>query len=292
MSAQPVLVLVPGAAGTAPGETALPYVVADEAAAQLTVIDLGVTRGDGVFETVGVFDGTPQNLGPHLERLARSAEMLELPAPDLDILEEAFALAVHEHADVPELSVRVVMTRGREDGGGPTVWIHARESADWSRERTGIRVAALSRGLPSTVVADAPWLLAGAKTLSYAANMSAVREAKRRGADDVLFVSTDGYALEGPTSTLLVRRGDVYSTTPVSAGVLQGTSVASAFALLAQEGARTEERLMTVEEVVASDGAWLLSSTRLVAPITHVDDRALPVDEDLTGRLLAHLRGF
>lgn len=289
MSAQPVLVLVPGVAGG--GTHAMPYAVAEEAAAQLTVIDLGVTRGDGVFETVGVFDGVPQNLGPHLQRLARSAEMLELPAPDLDILEEAFALAVHEHADVPELSVRVVMTRGNEGAGRPSAWIHARESADWSRERAGIRVAALSRGLPSTAVADAPWLLAGAKTLSYAGNMAAVREATRRGADDVLFVSTDGYALEGPTSTLLVRHGEAFSTTPVSAGVLQGTSVDSAFALLAAQGSSTGERLMTPAEVAASDGAWLLSSTRLVAPITHLDEQALPQDPELTARLLDHLRG-
>ncbi|WP_341856930.1 aminotransferase class IV [Brachybacterium sp. GPGPB12] len=59
--------------------------------------------------------------------------------------------------------------------------------------------------------------------------MAAVREAKRRGAADVLFVSSDGYALEGPTSTLLVRRGDTFLTTPASAGVLAGTAVATLF---------------------------------------------------------------
>ncbi|MFC0672455.1 aminotransferase class IV [Brachybacterium hainanense] len=289
MSAQPVLVLVPGVTGAS--ADGAPFARADEAAAQLTVIDLGVTRGDGIFETVGVFDGAPQNLGPHLRRLARSAEMLELPAPDLGILEEAFALAVAEHEDVPELSVRVVMTRGDEGTGVPTAWIHARESADWSRERAGIRVSALSRGLPSTVVADSPWLLAGAKTLSYAGNMSAVREAKRRGDDDVLFVSTDGYALEGPTSTLLVRLGETFVTTPLSAGVLQGTCVASVFEMLAAAGRTTGEKLLTPAEVLASDGAWLLSSTRLVAPITHLDGQELPVDAELTARLLAHLRG-
>src|SRR5690625_7099343 len=72
-----------------------------------------------------------------------------------------------------------------------------------------MKVVTLDRGLASTVVDTSPWLLPGAKTLSYAVNMAATREAVRRGAEDVLFVSTDGYALEGPTSTLLVRHGDV-----------------------------------------------------------------------------------
>ena len=46
-------------------------------------MDFGVTRGDGVFETISVGGGRPQALEPHLARLQRSAAMLELPAPDL-----------------------------------------------------------------------------------------------------------------------------------------------------------------------------------------------------------------
>src|SRR5690625_6308022 len=90
-----------------------------------------------------------------------------------------------------------------------------------------MKVVTLDRGLASTVVDTSPWLLPGAKTLSYAVNMAATREAVRRGAEDVLFVSTDGYALEGPTSTLLVRQGDVFTNTHVRSVVLRGPSVST-----------------------------------------------------------------
>ncbi|OFT63201.1 4-amino-4-deoxychorismate lyase [Brachybacterium sp. HMSC06H03] len=287
----PVLVLVPGATG-APADGGPGYRLADPTVPQLSVTDLVATRGDGVFETIGAFDGSPVNVGPHLARLARSAEMIDLPAPDQALLAEAVDAAIAAHESVAELSVRVMYTRGVEGTGTPTCWIHARVSDDWTPYRAGMRVAVLDRGLATTAPSTSPWLLQGAKTLSYAVNMAAVREAKRRGAADVLFVSSDGYALEGPTSTLLVRRGDTFLTTPASAGVLAGTAVATLFEWLReQQGLATGEELMTIEDVKGSDGAWLLSSTRLAAPITHLDEHELPVDAELTARFERVLKG-
>ena len=286
----PVLLLVPGATGT-PADGGPRFHVADATIPQLSVTDLVATRGDGVFETIGAFDGVPVNVGPHLERLARSAAMIDLPAPDLATLAEAVDAAIAAHEPVAEMSVRVMLTRGIEGAGTPTCWIHARVSDDWSPYRAGMRVAVLDRGLATTVAETSPWLLPGAKTLSYAVNMAAVREAKRRGAADVLFLASDGFVLEGPTSTLLVRRGEQYLTTPVSAGVLAGTSVKSLFTWLQVEGSETREELMTAADVAGSDGAWLLSSTRLAAPIAQLDDAELPVDHQLTARFEKVLKG-
>lgn len=290
-SPAPVLILVPGATG-APADGGARFHLADATVPQLSVTDLVATRGDGVFETIGAFDGVPVNVGPHLARLARSAAQVELPAPDLATLAEAVDAAIAAHDPVAELSVRVMYTRGIEGTGVPTCWIHARVSDDWTPYRAGMRVAALDRGLSTTVAGTSPWLLPGAKTLSYAVNMAAVREAKRRGAADVLFVASDGYVLEGPTSTLLVRRDGQFLTTPASAGVLPGTSVKTLFDWLCEhEGTPVAEQLMTVEDVTGSDGAWLLSSTRLAAPITHLDEAALPVDPELTNRFEQVLKG-
>lgn len=289
-AAEAVLVLVPGACG-APADGAEPFHVADEQAPQLLVTDLVATRGDGVFETIGVFDGKAINVGPHLRRLARSAQMVELPEPDLEVLTAAVDAAIAAHPAVPELTVRVLLTRGVEGSGVPTCWVHAKTAADWSHDRAGVKVVTLDRGVPSTVTETSPWLLAGAKTLSYASNMAALREANRRGADDVLYLSSDGYCLEGPTSTLLVRHADVFTTTPVSAGVLPGTSVGSVFDHLRSSGAQVREELMTPQDVISSDGAWLLSSGRLAAPITHLDEQSLIVHRELTDTFIAVLSG-
>ena len=70
--------------------------------------------------------------------------------------------------------------------------------------RDGVSAVTLDRGLPANGVDAMPWLLAGAKTLSYAVNMAALRHAARQGAGDVIFVSSDGYILEGPRSTVVI----------------------------------------------------------------------------------------
>ena len=54
-----------------------------------------------------------------------------------------------------------------------------------------------STGLTAVGSETMPWLLPGAKTLSHAVNMAALRHAERHGSGDVVFVSSDGFILEG-----------------------------------------------------------------------------------------------
>src|SRR5690606_15924798 len=135
----------------------------------------------------------------------------------------------------------------------------------------------------------APWLLAGAKTLSYAVNRAAQREAARRGADDVLFVSSDGYLLEGPTSSLLLRIGSRLVTPRVDLGILSGTTQADLFTWAETAGYATGYELLTPGDLESADAAWLVSSVRHVAPVRWVDGRYRAVDGELTGRLNAAL---
>ncbi len=303
VTVDPVLVLIPSVVGPThsptpaatelnsanPSEPAFQRV--DSHAPWLPVTDLGVTRGEGAFETIGVFDGNPVNVGPHLERLQRSAQMLDMPELNLEVIRQALTYAISQHPAAPELAVKIIVTAGIEGERVPLAWVHARVNDDCTAAREGLRMAVLDRGVPSTVAQTSPWLLAGAKSLSYAVNMAAIREANRRGADDALFVSSDGFCLEGPTSTLLVRRGQEFVTTPPSAGVLPGTTLLTAFEYLTTQGYECREELLTVEEVAASDGAWMLSSVRLAAPITHLDEREMPVDAQFSVALCAALAG-
>ena len=65
----------------------------DPAAPALTVGELSTQRGDGIFESIGVADGHPQEVAAHLERLAHSAKLCDLPAPNLAQWRAAIGLA-------------------------------------------------------------------------------------------------------------------------------------------------------------------------------------------------------
>ncbi|WP_432544259.1 aminotransferase class IV [Kineococcus sp. SYSU DK002] len=285
MPSSPVLLL----AAIAPDGRAT-FTPADPAAAHVRVDDLGVTRGDGVFESVGVVGGHPQSLRHHLERFARSAASLDLPAPDAAAWADAVRAVVAAHDPVPELLVKLVLTRGVEGGTTPTGWAHAFVPADHVRERTeGIDVLVLDRAYPADVTTRAPWLLQGAKTLSYALNTAALRHARAHGAHDVVFVSSDGDVLEGPNSTVLARCGDRWVTPPPELGLLDGTTVGRALAFARARGDRAEVDRLTVADLAAADGLWLLSSGRLSAPVRSLDGVARPVDAAAQAALLHHL---
>jgi 4-amino-4-deoxychorismate lyase len=283
------LILDPAAPDDPRDDFAATFSVVDPAAPALPVGELSTQRGDGIFESIGVIDGHAQEVQAHLERLVRSAEICDLPAPNLAQWRQAVATA-SERCGPGENVIKLILSRGVEHGPAPTAWVTVADAADFTRPRgEGVKVVALDRGYDSSVPARAPWLLLGAKTLSYAVNMAAIREAKRRGADDAVFVTTDGFVLEAPTASVILRLGEVYVTPTPAGGILQGTTQASVFDWFERQGIRTAYRAVPTSELKTADAAWLVSSVRLAAPISEVDGIPIAIDGDLTARLNKYL---
>lgn len=238
--------------------------------------DLAALRGDGVFETLLVRDGAACLLEAHLQRLARSAELMELPAPDIAEWRRAVLAAVGQWTSDGEGALRLIYSRGRESGGGPTAYVMitpmpARIAA---ARRTGVAVVTLDRGLPAQGQ-EMPWLLAGAKTLSYAVNMAALRHAGAQGADDVIFISSDGYVLEGPRSTVVLVEPGGLVTPPSSQPILRGTTQEALFEVARDAGYRCEYLPLRPADLVAAQDIWLVSSITLAARVHTLDGRRL-----------------
>ena len=246
--------------------------------------DLAAVRGDGVFETLLVRDGSACLLESHLRRLAHSAVMLDLPAPDPDAWRRAVDTAVRQWAaqTLDEGALRLVYSRGRESGAGPTGYLTV--SALPQRVRTsradGVAAVLLDRGLPAAGVQTMPWLLAGAKTLSYAVNMAALRHAASLGADDVIFVSSDGYVLEGPRSTVVIALAGpdgrpCFLTPPPWYPILRGTTQQALFEVARAAGYDCDYQALRPADLAAAQGVWLVSSITLAARVRALDGRAL-----------------
>jgi 4-amino-4-deoxychorismate lyase len=139
----------------------------------------------------------------------------------------------------------------------------------------GVSVMTLARGHSVDLAVAAPWQLLGAKTLSYATNMAALRFAARYGADDVIFVSSEGRVLEGPRSTVVIARGKTLVTPPPKQGILPGTTQRALFEVAAEEGYKCDYEPMFPADLITADGVWLVSSITLAARVHTLDGLTL-----------------
>lgn len=242
----------------------------------LSVIDHGITTGDGVFESVKVVDGVPFALSRHLARLAQSATGLGLPKPDDADVRRAVQ-AVVDGEPMPYGVVRITYTAGPGPLGssrgdsGPTLLV----------------IACATEPKPPTAAAIVvPWTrnergaLAGLKTTSYAENVRALAYAAEHGGSEALFTNTAGMLCEGTGSNIFCVFGDEIATPPLSAGCLAGVSRA-----LVIEWCQVTERDISLDELAAAEEVFLTSTTRDVQALYRVDDRELtapgPVTKDV-----------
>jgi 4-amino-4-deoxychorismate lyase len=255
--------------------------------------DLGVLRGDGIFETALVVDGIPRKLDAHLDRLARSAAMLELPVPDRPAWRRCIDTVCAEWADrggPSEMVLKLVLTRGVERPDGLTIvtgyalGMPVPETVLRQR-RDGVAVVTLDRGYPAEFGGRAPWALIGAKTLSYATNMAALRYARSVGADDAIYVSSDGWVLEAPTASVVIADGQNLRTPPSSAGLLPGTTQLSLFRAAEDAGWTVKTEPLRLSDLLSADAVWLVSSVRLLAEVHTLDGHPLKHHPHLTPRV-------
>lgn len=232
----------------------------------ISPFDRGLLRGEGVFETFRIYRGVPFAMRRHLERLRRSADAVGIPLPDEGTLRDAMADVVRTN-ELSDGRMRITVTAG--------VGVLA-PSPPAPRATVIVSASPLSPWPDSSATVVAPWPvnerspLAGVKSISYAENVSALRWANERGADEALLGNTSGELCEGTSSNVFVVMDGQAVTPPVASGCLDGVTRA----LLLELGAATEGsiQLGSLKQV---EEAFLTSSTREVQPISSIDGRPL-----------------
>ncbi len=237
----------------------------------LVADDDGFARGRAAFTTLRVYRGRPFRLPEHLERLAGSARRIGLVPPDL-IEVEALAHEAVAAAGAGDCTLRLTWTPG-PPGGSPFAIAVVGGIPGWIEELRARGQRLVSLLMPRR---SEPWLLEGTKSTSYAVNMAAEAEAKRRGADDAIFVDADGVVLEGPVTNVWWREAETLVTPALDLGILAGETRAAVLELAAGLGYRVEEGTYPLERLLAADEAFTSSSIREVLPIVAIDDIAVP----------------
>jgi 4-amino-4-deoxychorismate lyase len=227
--------------------------------------DEALLRGRAAFETMRVYGGRPFRIGDHLERMEASAARLDVTWPGgfAELADQALAAAAE-----PDAVLRLYLTPGREGRGKPFSLALVSALPDDLEERRARGIALISL---LGVRAEAPWLLGGVKSTSYAVNMAAEAEARKRGADDAVFVRDDGVVLEGPVTNVWWRQGRTLFTPSLDLGILAGVTRAALIATAPGAAYEVEEGHYSLDELLAAEEVFTSSSVREVMPVVDVD---------------------
>ncbi len=243
--------------------------VVDLDQARVSVLDHGLTVGDGVFETAKVVDGVPFALTRHLRRLAASAAGLGLAPPSEAELRAAVAAVLAANTDeaAKPMRLRITLTGGTSPLGsergdaGPTLVIAVAPLRPWA---------------PTAKAVVVPWVrneraaTAGLKTTSYADNVVALAHARAAGGTEALFANTVGELCEGTGSNVFLVLDGELVTPPLSSGCLAGVTRA-----LVLEWTGALERDLPMSALDAASEVFLTSSTRDVQGVHAVGQREL-----------------
>jgi 4-amino-4-deoxychorismate lyase len=234
--------------------------------------DEAVLRGRAAFETLRVYGGVPFRLESHLVRLAASCERIGIEPPDAEESRELASLALAQAGEANAV-LRFYRTPGREQSASPglLVLVNTLPPRLEDLRARGIKLVSLLG-----VRAEAPWLLGGVKSTSYAVNMAAEAEARSRGADDAVFVTQDGIVLEGPVTNVWWRRGSALFTPSLDLGILAGVTREALLELAPGHGYDVREGRFSLGELRGAEEAFTSSSVRELLPVVEVDGEPIP----------------
>jgi len=236
--------------------------------ARISVLDHGLTTGDGVFEALKIIGGVPFALTRHLTRLCASADGLGLPGPDTQRIRAGVAAVLADAGQPAEGRIRITVTAGQAGLGS--------ERGD-SGLTTVIALGPPRDAPPTADVVTFPsprserGVLAGVKTTSYAENVVALAYARQRRATEAIFGNLAGHLCEGTGTNVFLVTGGRLVTPPLSAGCLAGVTRG----LVIQWAGAAEEDVPLLA-LAGADEAFLTGTSRGVQPIRAVDGTELP----------------
>jgi branched-chain amino acid aminotransferase len=241
--------------------------------ATLSLFDRGARDGEGLFETLRVYDGRPFLWERHMERLVLSAAVLGFPVPASPVALRAALDQVLAVSDLRDAVVRITVTRGIP-GGRPTrtgAWLDAEPISGrrWRGTRAGAAAVVVSRR------PFAPGSLGAHKTTSRLAYHLASEEARVAGADEALLVTDAGEVLEGAASNVFAMTGGEVITPPLTAGILPGITREIVLRLCGTLGIPAHERTLTLAALRSATEMFLTNSVQEVVPVAALDGSAM-----------------
>jgi D-alanine transaminase len=251
--------------------------------ALISPLDRGFTYGDGVYEWIRAYNGTPFLLDEHFARLASSCAKMRIGL-HVTPLEEVAVRLLRENGLTGEAAIYIQVTRGVAPRSHvlpppdtkPTVFGMA-----WAFKPNP---AFAGPGAIAVLEPDVRWSRCDIKVTSLIPNSLSAQRAKELGAHEGLFVR-DGVVQEGSLSNFFAVFDGEVRTAPLSNYILPGITRAVVLELCREHGIPYRETPVFATELGDADELFLTSTPYEVVGIDCLDGRKLPADRPVTQRL-------
>lgn len=237
--------------------------ITDRRRARISVFDNSLLYAEGLFETFLAVEDRLLFLDRHLRRLRKGAALTGVSVPVSDRMLARWLRDVATRHPSRIKQVRLTITAG--------------ESTRWTGQAGKPRVIIIAaphtipefayRLLVSDLRVDARSVFRQIKTISYALQAAALREAKAQRFDDALMLNEEGRIAEVTSANIFWMRHGVLFTPPLSAGCLEGVTRAVVLEVARKFGLTVREHTSTLAQLAGADEVFISSSLKLVAPV-------------------------
>ena len=243
--------------------------------ARVAINDRGALYGDGLFETLRIYEGQPFLLESHLKRMQEGARTLGMNMPFSPTEVERAVNGIIARNEVKEGSLRITLTRGvglrglwpgEEEGQLPTFFITTASSLPYEEHHYQKGMSAALVSFPLNEYSPQ----AGLKTLNFLDYIMGRREAQERGFDEGIFLNQKRYLAEGSVSNLFLIQEGVLLTPPLEAGILPGIT-REVVLKLASSFMEVREENISPLQLKKADELFLTNSLMEIMPMVQVE---------------------
>jgi branched-chain amino acid aminotransferase len=236
--------------------------------AAISIFDSNFLYGQGLFETLRIYNGRPFRLQAHLARLIKSGKVIGLSLScNLSYLERStFRLIESNRIKNGILRIFASCDRGR-----PNLIMTA-------EGRVPYKEAAYKKGFRakiSSIRRNEYSPLCLIKSTNYLDNILARQEAQKSGFEEAIMLNTQGRIAEGSRSNIFIVQNSAIITPPDEEGLLPGITRAAVFDICRSRGLKLRLGRLSVDKLKQAQEAFLTSSLLEVMPLVGVDSEEI-----------------
>jgi len=239
--------------------------------------DRGFQYGDGLFETIEIFNGIPVFLDQHLQRLDTGCKKLLIPTPDIDLLrKEAYQLAKGSTRAV----LKLIVTRGSGGRGyrQPELIqttrlfsLHPFPDYPESLFQQGINAIFCRTRLGLNP------MLAGIKHMNRLEQVLARAEWTSATIHEGIMMDNESRVIEGTMSNLFIVKDNCLYTPIIEQSGVNGILRNIIINLATENQIPLIEKMLLKQDVVTADEVFVTNSIIGIWPVKQIDTQIFQV---------------